>query len=290
MSLFRRIRDAAVCVVLLVLPFFFLRANLRDPAQTNVVDRVILQASAPLQYAATELAQGASGILQEYVYLVDVKRDNDRLRAENARLRESNRRLASHAIENRRLRRLLQLREQLRGTLLSAQVIGKEPAPPFRVVRVRLDRGERDRVRPGMPVLTADGLVGRILRAWGRYSDVLLMVDPGSAVDVVVERSGARGMLKGSGDDAHYECRLEKVAREDDIVVGDTLVTSGLGQLFPAGIVVGRIEKVEKAGVGLYQEASVVPSVDFSRVEEVLILTEGPRAHGVEDATPTGAR
>src|SRR5262245_41181139 len=119
MSLFRRLRDAAICLVLLALPFFVLKANLSDPARMNAIDRGVLQLSAPIQYVATQLANGVSVMLQEYVYLVEVKRDNQRLREENARLREANFRLQAAAEENRWLRRLLQLRDQVKGTLLS---------------------------------------------------------------------------------------------------------------------------------------------------------------------------
>lgn len=282
MSLFRRIRDAAACVVLLALPFFFLRANLRDPSTTSVIDRLVLQASAPIQYVAAQLAVGASGVIEEYVYLVEVKRDNERLRADNARLREANAKLQAHAAENSRLRRLLQLRDQLRGAVLSAQVIGKEASPYFRVNRIRLDRGERDRVRDGAPVVTPDGLVGQVRRTWGRYSDVLLTVDKTSAVDVVAQRSGARGILRGTGSDEHYTCKLEKIPREADLQVGDIIVTSGLGQRFPASIVVGSVAEVSKPEFGLYQDALVTPAADFSRLREVLIMTEGAPAQAVE--------
>jgi rod shape-determining protein MreC len=281
MSFFRRFRDAAICVALLALPFFFLRSNLKEPQKTSAIDRVVLQVSAPIQYVATQLAVGVSGILQEYVYLIDVKRDNDRLREENARLREANFKLRGESEANRRLRRLLQLRDQLKGSLLSAQVIGKEPSPYFRVIRLRLDRGERDRVRDGMPVLTADGLVGQIRRTWGRYSDVLLVADQTSAIDVVVQRTGARGMLKGTGSDHHYACRLEHLSREEDVEVGDVVVTSGLGQRFPASILVGRIHEVESRESGLYQQATVTPAVSFSGLEEVLIMTSGSRSQGL---------
>lgn len=277
MSFFRRFRDAAICVVLLALPFFFLRANLRDPASTNIVDRAVLQASGPIQYVATQIALGFSGIWQEYVYLVDVKRDNDRLRQQNARLREANYTLRGEASENRRLRRLLQLRDQVRGTLLSAQIIGKEASVQFRVNRVSLDRGERDRVRPGMPVITADGLVGQVRRSWGRYSDVLLVADRTSAVDVIVQRTGARAIVKGTGSDDAYTCKLEHLPREDDVKVGDLVVTSGLGKRFPAAILVGQVSSVSRKQAGLYQEATVKPAVNFSRLEEVLIWTAGPR-------------
>lgn len=282
MSFFRRFRDAAICVVLLALPFFVLRAHLRDPATTSAVDRVMLQTSSGFQYVATELALAASGIVQDYVYLVDVRKDNDRLRADNARLRETNQKLRAEGAENRRLRKLLQLRDQLRGQLLSARVIGKEVSPFFRVVRVRLDRGERDRVKAGMPVLTADGLVGQVRRTWGRYSDVLLTADKTSAIDVVVQRTGARGMLKGTGDAQHYFCRLEHLPRDADVQVGDLIVTSGLGQRFPASIVVGTVQAIGKKEFGLYQEATVAPAVKFSRAEEVLIMTAGSRAKELE--------
>jgi rod shape-determining protein MreC len=282
MNFFRRFRDAVVCVALLALPFFFLRSNLADPARTNAVDRTVLQISAPIQYVATQLAMGVSGILQEYMYLVEVKRDNDRLREENARLREQNFQLQAAASENHWLRRLLQLRDQVKGTMLSAQVIGKEISPFFRVIRLRLDRGDRDRVRHGMPVLTADGLVGQVRRTWGRHSDVLLVADKTSAIDIVVQRTGARGMLKGTGSEKHYACQLEHLSREDDVKVGDLVVTSGFGHRFPASILVGRIHELKKKEYGLYQEATVIPAVNFSRLEEVLILTSGSRAQGVE--------
>jgi rod shape-determining protein MreC len=290
MHLYRRFRDAALCIVLLALPFFVLRANLKDPSRTNAFDRVILEASAPIQYGTTQFAQGVSAVLQEYVYLVDVKRDNDRLRSENARLLEDNNRLAISGTENRRLRRLLQLRDELRGNLLSAQVIGKEVSPYFRVTRVVLDRGERDHVRAGMPVLTADGLVGQIRRTYSKYADVLLTADKTSAIDVVVQRNGARGMLKGTGAEENYICQLEQLSRDDDVQPGDVVVTSGLGQRFPAAILVGEIKEVTKREFGLYQEATVMPAVHFSRLEEVLILTAGSRAAGITDQAAQAER
>ncbi len=177
MNYFRRFRDAAICVALLAIPFFFLRANLKNPAHTSWLDNLVLRASAPIQYFATSVAHGVSGVIEEYVWLVDVKRDNDRLRVENSRLEEQNRQLRVEARENGRLRDLLGLRERLGGDTLAAQVIAKEVSPFFRVVRVRLDRGERDLVRVGMPVVSSEGLVGQVRRSWGRYSDVLLTVD-----------------------------------------------------------------------------------------------------------------
>ncbi len=198
------------------------------------------------------------------MYLVDVKGENDRLRAENARLAEENRRLRSEALENRRLRSLLQLRERIGGDLIGAQVIGRDVSRFFRVTRVRLDRGERDRVRPGMPVITSEGLVDRT-----------------SAIDVVIQRTGARGMLRGTGEDDRYLAHIQYLRREDDIRVGDLVHTSGLGQRFPASILVGRVTRIVRRDFGLYQEAEITPAVNFSSLDEVLILTEGSRERGL---------
>jgi rod shape-determining protein MreC len=129
-----------------------------------------------------------------------------------------------------------------------------------------------------MPVLTADGLVGQVRRTLGRQSDVLLVADKTSAIDVVVQRTGARGILKGTGSDRHYMCQLEHLAREDEVKAGDLVVTSGLGHRFPASILVGRVESVSKKEYGLYQEATVLPTVNFSRLEDVLIMTSGSRS------------
>lgn len=266
-----------MAVVLLVLPFFFLSANLKDPDEVGLVDAGLLKISAPLQYVATEAAGALGGLLEEYVYLVEVGRENDRLRDENDRLREDNRLLRVQAGENDRLRDLLELRERLPGESLSAEVVTREFSPYFRVMRVRLDRGARDRVRAGMPVVSAQGLVGQIRRTTGHYADVLLTVDQESAIDVVVQRTGARGMLRGTGESNRYLCRMQYLRREDEVEVGDEIYTSGLGRRFPAAILVGRVVRVERQEFGLYQEVEVAPSVSFSDLEEVLVLTTGSR-------------
>jgi len=282
-NFFRRFRDAVLVAALLAIPFFFLNANLKDPAKTNAVDRVVLQISAPLQWVSTQAARGVSAVIEEYVYLVDVGRENERLHYENARLSQENLRLQGEGQENRRLRDLLQMREQLGGEQLSAQVIGKEVSANFRVVRVRLDRGERDRVKPGMPVVAPEGLVGQVRRTWGRYSDVLLTVDRTSAIDVVLERNGARGMLRGTGESDRYLCRIQYLLRADEVRVGDQVFTSGLGHRFPPNILVGRVTNVVRRDFGLYQEAEVTPAANFSTLEAVSILTMGAREAGSQD-------
>lgn len=284
MNQFKRLRDAAISVVLLAFPFFVLSAHLRDPARMNAFDRGILQGTSGVQSIAAGAARWVSDVFEDYVYLVEVRQENARLRSQVARLEEERQRLSSEGIENRRLRSLLQLRERLGGEVLAAQVIGKDVSPFFRVTRVELDRGEREHIRPGMPVVAAEGLVGQIRRTFGRYSDVLLIVDRTSAVDVVVQRTGARGMLRGTGESERYMARVQYLGREDAVRVGDLVHTSGLGQRFPASILVGRVTRIVRQDFGLWQEVEVAPAVDFSSLEEVLILTEGSREQTVVES------
>jgi len=123
---YKRYRDVGIVIILLAVPFFFLRANMKRPENLNGLDRVVLRISAPIEFAASSLGRGISNLWESYVYLVDVKADNDRLAYENARLKEQVHRLEQKETENRELKRLLQLRESLPGDVVSAQVVGKD--------------------------------------------------------------------------------------------------------------------------------------------------------------------
>ena len=282
---YRRYRDAVIVVVLLAVPFFFLRAIIRDPCQLSALDRAILKISLPVQYASSALARGLSNLWGDYVYLVEVKSDNQRLAYENARLRDRVRQLEQHEAENRRLKRLLGLKETIPGDLVSAQVVAKDLNEFFRVASVALDRNDRE-IRPNMPVIAQDGVVGKVQRVAGDRVDVLLAVDPRSGIDVVNELTGARGFVLGTGDQSKYTCKVQLVERTDEVNVGDLLVTSGVGRSFPKGIPVARVTKVIRRDFGIYQEVEAVPTVDFSRLEEVLILTSPP----LEEIAPSSSR
>jgi rod shape-determining protein MreC len=249
----------------------------------------------PIQYAAATLARGVSNLWGDYIYLVDVKDDNARLRSDNARLREKVRKLESHEEENRRLRRLLDLKTAVKADVVSASVIGKNTNEFFRVMRVTLDREARD-IGPNLPVLSADGVVGTTLKSAGDTVDVRLVVDAGSGVDVVVERTGARGFIRGVGDETKYACDVQYVQRTDEVEVGDLLVTSGVGRRFPRGIPVATVTQVTKRDFGIYQQVIAAPAVDFSRLSEVLIVISPPdedppqAQKGAPGASPAGKR
>lgn len=289
MSAFKRYRDVGIVIVLLAVPFFFLRANMKAPSNLNALDRVVLRISAPIEFATSSLARGISNIWESYVYLVDVKADNDRLSYDNARLREQVHHLEQKETENRELRRLLQLRESIPGDLVSAQVVGKDFNEFFRVTRVVLDRGSRN-IRPQMPVVSPDGVVGKVLRVAGDAVDVQLTVDAAfNGVDVESVRTHARGFVRGTSDPSRYHCKVENFESRDEVDIGDLLVTSGKGRSFPKGLPVARVTKVLKREPGRDQEVEAVPTVNFSRLEAVLILVTPASDDGEEskDKKPT---
>ena len=271
----KRYRDSVIVLLALAVPFWVLRASMRDPRQISGLDKVIVRVATPLQLVAATLARGISNVWGDYIYLVDVKEDNTRLSSQNARLQERVRKLEALEEENRRLHRLLDLKQSLKTEVVSAQVIGKNTNEFFRVARVTLDRDARE-VGANLPVLSQDGVVGTTLKTAGDTVDVRLVADAGSSVDVVVQRTGARGFVRGTGDESKYSCSVQYVERTDEVEVGDLLVTSGVGRRFPKGIPVATVTQVVRRDFGIYQQVTATPTVDFSRVEEVLILTSVP--------------
>ncbi|NUQ79913.1 MAG: rod shape-determining protein MreC, partial [Polyangiaceae bacterium] len=169
----KRYRDLAIVLLALAVPFWFLRASMRDPKQASGPDKIIIRIATPVQYAAATLARGLSNLWGDYIYLVDVKEDNARLASQNARLRERERKLEALEEENRRLRRLLELKNSVGTDVISAQVVGKNTNEFFRVARVTLDKEARD-IGPNLPVLSSDGVVGTTLKAAGDTVDVRL--------------------------------------------------------------------------------------------------------------------
>jgi rod shape-determining protein MreC len=276
----KRYRDAIVVLFALAIPFWFLRFNIkRDNRGLSGPDRVIMKLIAPVQYASALVAHSISGIISDYVYLVDVKKNNADLAAENARLRARVSSLENLEAENRRLRGLLQLRNQLTADVVSAQVVAKDTNEFFRFAHVALDRPSRDIGNNArLPVITLEGVVGITGKVAGDTVEVQLVVDAGSGVDVVNQRTGARGFASGTGDPTKYACKVEYVSRTDEVEVGDLLVTSGHGRRFPPGVPVARVLSVEKKPFGLYQSVIATPTVDMSRLREVLIVVSSPAA------------
>ncbi len=276
MDFFKRYKNMFICIIALVVPFFFLKANLKEESQLNPVDRVILTLSAPIQWMATAAAESVMEVWSDYIYLVDIKEENDQLKFELQRLRAENNLYLEAAQEVRRLRQMLGFADTFGGELKAARVVGRGTSEQFRVIRLRIDARENE-VKKGMPVVTFEGLVGQITDSTGSYSDVLMTVDRKSQVPVVVQRNGAQGILRGTGELDRYACDVEYLLRSDEVREGDQLFTSGAGGKFPEGLLAGRIVSVTRENLGLFQKVVVEPAVNFSRLKEVFVVVAPPK-------------
>ncbi len=232
---------------------------------------VFLEIAAPVQALATRALGAVRASWEEYVAAGDAVRANRELRRrlEELSARETERRELE--IENRRLKELLAFKAALPGEAVAARVIARDPAAWFKTVV--LDKGEEDGIRKGLPAVTARGAVGQILDASPRRARLLLLIDYNSAADALVQRSRARGVLKGTSG---AECLLDYLQHADDVQPGDAVITSGFDGVYPKGLLLGTVSAVDFQGSDVFKEVRVTPAVDFDKLEEVLVIVAGP--------------
>ena len=287
LALLKRHREPLLVVVLLAYPLISLLGSGRRVREPNLLDRGLLGVSAPLQRGLVAVIDGVTGGWQRYVALRRVERENLAMREEIEGLREAVSGMQEARNENQRLRRLLNYPEAEAGPLVVARVVGINPDPNH--LTVRIDRGEADGVLRNMPVVTPDGVVGQVLRATSGSADVLLLADPNSRLGVRVQRTRARAGAAGTGDERLL--RLDYLAHAEDLEEGDPLVTSGTDGVYPPGLLVGHATQVQRQGSGMFLGAMLLPAVDFSRLEEVLVLSAPSVSRAwVPHAAPVPAR
>jgi rod shape-determining protein MreC len=281
----KRIREGAVVAGTLLFALIALRMSARNPGELSALDRGILRVVSPAQSAMSYVARGIANVAGKFVELAHARAENHELAKENARLRAELADLRRLADESRRYQKLLGLRDQTPAETIAARIISIDASPYFRVARVELDRGEGV-VKRGMPVLTPEGVVGRIGHVAGKTSDIMLLVDPRSAIDVVVPRTGGRGILRGKSGENGYRCSIEYLTQGQAAQVGDKVVTSGLGGAFPRDLPVGKVTAVLPGAAGLFQDVEVTPDVDFARLSEVLVVAAPPPAPDPDAGSP----
>lgn len=263
-----RVRRYVLLVSVLLASLLLLTVQTRGGSARWLTD-VMALVTAPLQSAVTRAHRFALSVWHEYVDWKAVRLANSALRADNERLRLDAVRVRETEDENRRLRQLLDLKERLPLAVLTGEVIGREGAGWVRAITV--NRGRSDGIVGQTAVIVPEGLVGRVVRIQPGASVVQLLHDPASTVGAVVQRTRTPGLAEGEPGGT---IRFKFMARDGAAVApGDLVVTSGSGALFPKGLPVGRIASIEDRGSALFHYALVVPTVDFARLEEVLLLT-----------------
>ena len=274
MQNFRRIRILWIWVFLILFALFLLSSNLGKRRSWSSPEQIIIELTAPIQKFIRETVNVTENLWLKYFGLIDARNENIRLKREINALRMENYRYRDLFATHKRLQKLLQFEKTIDWPVSAAQVIGRDPTGWFESVII--DKGTEADLRVNMPVVNAQGVVGRLVAVSHNYAKVLLIIDQNSAVDCIIQRSRDKGIVKGVSSKT---CKLDYVLKTSDVVVGDLVVTSGLGRVFPKGVPVGEVTEVENLPGELFKDVQVRPLVDFSKLEEVLvILKEDPLA------------
>jgi rod shape-determining protein MreC len=284
---FRRWRTIAVTFLVLTLPLFSLYFHGKRREGNTPVEAALLVVTSPVQEVADQALSEVRGVWSDYVALMGVKKRNDELLAEREVLIGEALRAKKLLLENARLKKLLDFKvahTEMRA--VGARVIGRDISPYFRVVKVVLDSGTSEQVHEGMPVVTHEGVVGRISNSGTGYSDVMLAVDARSQINVTIAGKGVTGVLVGKGDKNEYGGRFRFLHKSEPIEKDDTVVTSGHDKVFPPGLEVGYVTDGVEHQDGLYYVYDVTPAVNFSTLEEVQVIVERSRETPVPGAAP----
>lgn len=247
-------------------------AGAKVGTDSPLIVRATAQTTAPL---LSLMGNGVVGITNVFAgwFSSDLETENEELRQEVARLREEKTRLIGVLQENDRLRRVLDLKaKHPEYKLVPAQVIARDTSPYFRVLHIKVALNPDQPIKPRMPVIVAEGLVGQVHRVFDKYAEIIIVSDPRHRVDAIAQRTRAQAIVEGLGHERDYLARLAYLRDIDEVRSGDVLVTSGMGEFFPRELIIGTVNEVNQAERGLFQEATITPAVDFSRLEEVFVL------------------
>lgn len=244
-----------------------LSSNSGQRTAWNPVEQLIIEITSPFQKLIKKTVNITEEFWLSYFHLVNVCQENKELRREIDSLKVERNLYHELVASHKRLQELLQFKQTTNRPILPAQVIGLDPTGWFKSIII--DKGKNAGLYLNMPVVNSYGVVGRIVSISPNYSKVLLIIDHNSAVDCFIQRSRERGMIKGLSTEV---CRLDYVAKPGDVVVGDIIVTSGLGGVFPKGLPLGQIISVKEIPGELFKEIEARPAVNFSKLEEVLVI------------------
>ncbi len=261
-----KFRTAALVCGLLLSTLLLYSVNLREREKTGLFERSVLRVTAPFLEVIDGTGRALADAWTHYLWLVGTASENERLRAENSLLQGELDALEELRLANERLRELLEFRETAGVEAIPARVVAEDATSWFRTVVI--DKGTRDGLAEGMAVVVPAGVVGRVLKVSAGEARVLLITDASSAAAALVQRTRTRGVCRGRGEGLTLEFAL----RQEDIQVGDRIITSGMGGVFPKGLLIGSVVKVERGDYGLFQAVEITPAADFSRLEEVLVL------------------
>lgn len=262
-------RSIIIASILVVIIFIVLSIVLKSSGETSFFRKIVLEIVVPSENVINSVLEDIHDGWGRYIFLVGLEEENKKLKKKISSLASEVRTYSETHLECMRLRKLLNLQESFQSQTIAARVIGRERSSIFKTIL--LDKGSSNGLKVGLPVVAVGGVVGRIIDVSWNVSKVLLFIDYNSNIDALVQNARAQGILQGSGSKG---CVLKYVQRLENVNVGDAVVSSGLAGVFPKGLLLGTVISVDKEETSLFQKISVAPSVDVSKLEEVLVIVK----------------
>jgi rod shape-determining protein MreC len=282
-SVLGRYRNLIILVGVLFLQVLGLAVQVRrgnsnnEEKDTRLIRVWAVGALSPFERGIVWIQNGAGNVWHNYFYLRGVRAENRQLKEQIEQMRLDQVRLNEDASQAHRLQTLLAFKEQYIAKTVAAQVIGSSGSDLSRVIYI--DKGKNAGIDRDMAVITADGIVGKVLLVYPNEAQVLLISDQSSGVGAILEKSRLQGVLRGT---ANGEVVLERIMSDEAVQPGEDLLTSGGDQIFPKGLHVGTVTKVG-SGKDLFLNIKIRPAADLSRLEEVLVLVEKQERQSTAD-------
>ena len=264
---FKNYRTIIFVGVIFAAALILLSYSLKYDSSTSFVKKIVLEAAAPVQKILNVSIEGVSNSWMRYIHLVGLEADNRILKNKIAVLQTELILYKEGYLEAQRLQKILSLQNDYHHSGIAARVIGREQAALSKTFWI--NKGSVHGLKSGMPVVVPPGLIGRLTDVSWHSSKVLLLIDENSNVDALIQRTRVQGIVRGAGSRG---CMFRYISKIQDVKEGDVIMTSGMSNIFPKGLLIGTVSHVDHRDVGLFLKILVTPFVDFSTLEEVLIL------------------
>ena len=269
MRFLKKHRSAILATVMVVISLVMLSYNIVNPSEEKgFVRKLVLELAVPIETAVNVPVRTLNDLWKRYLFLIGLEKENRRLLRQNALLTQQLVQQQEGYLEGLRLKKLLSLKGQVQYETVAASVTGRNRKSLHQTVMI--NKGSANGIKVGMPVVAESGVVGRIIETSWHVSRVLLLIDENSNVDSIVQGGRGQGILQGAGPG---RCVLKYVPKMEQVRVGDAVITSGICGVFPKSWLLGTVCRVSKRESGLFQKVEVIPAADFSKLEEVLVLT-----------------
>ena len=266
---FSKYRKIFSLVTLLLLSLTLYATRVEKKKEYNFFDKFVLTAfDVPLKVTSLFFVK-TNMLFKKYIFLTNLEEENTLLKEQIKKLKLESQLLNTRATENKRLRKLLSFKEKYSYKIIPAEIIGRDPSSWFKTIMI--DKGSDSGITLGSGVVTPAGVVGRVINVSGNTSKILLTIDANNSFDALVKRTRARGVVEGGVENL---CKLNYVLKTEDIRIGDNIVSSGLHKQIPEGVTFGAVLNITKDKKGFFQDIEIKPSVDFSKLNEVLIAIE----------------